>query len=220
LNYRRQAIAVQKKQKRQFLGQPEADVLVPFLNSGAEGKERLQKLVILNSELRELTEFVPRRRENRMLAALKVPKELRGRIASMPIPDMPKEGQAMRVQTVIQELNLILHEYAYAWELCLPWTHHHAWCVEWFSPRKTGEEARAFFKLVRLGEMDVLHQVKRCARPKCGRWFFATKPHAKYCNVRCQVRFYEKSEERKKRRAAWARTHYKLHVKNGGRTGR
>jgi hypothetical protein len=126
----------------------------------------------------------------------------------MPSLDVPKQGLLPAHRRILYQINSILSQACLTPHLL--GTLRGKWQVQWtgqgFQP---DEEAGAFFALLGLATDGLLSQVKRCARPKCKKYFFALVPHQKFHSDSCTRRAYEQDADRKEYRRIWRRKHYR-----------
>jgi len=72
---------------------------------------------------------------------------------------------------------------------------YHSWKIDWFP--------RPLAALLGLAEKGLLDRVRSCAKPGCGRFFFARFSHQRFHSQRCQDQTYRTSLEWKKKKRAY-----------------
>jgi predicted RNA-binding Zn ribbon-like protein len=80
------------------------------------------------------------------------------------------------------------------------------WRVDWRPVgRMKPARALAFFKLLQLAETGLVDRVRQCAKPGCGRWFFARYRHQRFDCKKCQLEDFRSSPEWKQKRREYMR---------------
>jgi hypothetical protein len=79
------------------------------------------------------------------------------------------------------------------------------WKVEWAVLDRQGEDAALVPFLLDLAERGLLHKIRRCANPKCGKWLFASTDSKRFHTPACALKNFRSSKEWKEHRAEYMR---------------
>lgn len=76
-----------------------------------------------------------------------------------------------------------------------------SWRFDWRPiGRMKPARALALFKLLQLAEQGLLDRLRQCAKPACGRWFFARFRHQRFHSTKCQLDVFRSAPEWKQKR--------------------
>lgn len=90
------------------------------------------------------------------------------------------------------------------------------WTVDWkLVGTMVPTQAMALFRLLDLAEQGLLSRVRRCANPKCRKWFFAKFPHALSHTAKCRDAAAKADVGRRERRRAYERKYYRENLSGG-----
>ena len=65
--------------------------------------------------------------------------------------------------------------------------------------------------ILQLIDQNAILKVRRCAYPKCSKWFFRRVVHQVYCSKACRWKLFTDTPEFKKKRNAYMKENYHLH---------
>lgn len=193
------------RKKREYAGESLAKPVIDFLNHGGKEAERLSQLLDAARRLRDATEPVTGEMEARWMRLLEMPAEDERIARTFPTMDRQKPRQAKEAQLAQRAVNEVLVEVSLVPQVI--GSYRQRWLVEWRGSSGSFE-SRAFYCVVRLGELGLLHHLRRCQKESCGQWFFAGAPHKLFHSKKCQAETYEAKPGRKAARAEWARDYY------------
>src|SRR5260370_18511703 len=75
------------------------------------------------------------------------------------------------------------------------------WRFDWRPiGRMKPARALAFFKLLQLAEQGLVDRVRQCAKPRCGRWFYARFRHQRFDSQKCQLDVFRSAPEWREKR--------------------
>ncbi len=81
----------------------------------------------------------------------------------------------------------------------------HRWKVEWCARGSNVVDAWVFLFAIDLAERGLLHKLKRCANPTCGKWLFAGTDSKRFHSPSCAVKNFHSRDEWKQHRADYMR---------------
>jgi hypothetical protein len=177
-----------RKTRRTFSGQSDADFVVGFLNSTSpKSQARLAKKA--KTRVLEVIEAI-----SRLLREMKE------------TPD--QESGAFH------PLNLMLSKYTSCPIFFPDAKVKRKWrTAPALMSKHSPEESQAVHSAVRLADRGLLDRIQLCP---CGGWYFRRFSHQRFCSETCRVEFWENSEERKQQKRERARDNY-IHHKIHGR---
>ena len=162
---------------RTYLGEPTAKRLLKRLNAQPRKKSayRIERLLEAALEM-----------SKRMVAAVESAKVKR--LERSRLPGLAKGAFAMEM---CREINSILGEYRLKPVLFPQEQDRWAidrWSIVWDSARKgiNTQDALDLQDFLDLAREGLLPRLKRCANPKCRRWFYARFAHQRFDSERCQ----------------------------------
>ena len=191
---------------RTYLGEPTARRLLKRLNSQPRKKSayRIERLLKAASEMSE-----------RMVAAVKSPQFKR--LERSRLPGLAKGAFVMEM---CREINSILGEYRLR-PVLFPEEQDRwgidRWAIVWDSARKgiTTADALDLQDFLDLAREGLLSRLKKCANPKCRRWFYARFTHQRFDSAWCQQETFRSDPKWKQKRREYMKKLRQFHKRRG-----